>query len=608
MSKSSHKTLHVTVVGAKELVARKGNLYGEAIVLDTRGEKLGRSRSTRAVRISPSAADPQWDALLAFQVEAKAFSGLMVRLWDKHTFRRDGFLGQVTIKFNTELLDAGDEAPIDQWFALKQRGKKEDVSGSVHLRIHYGDHPKGQGQGQGQGQGKGKQARPGDDDGEEEDEDDEEAKQRPLALSSHYHKEDSRLKKSTFVQVDEDEEAEAEEGHDAYEPARKGKAELAKLHKDVKVTLSAKNLEASNPSSYSAEPVKGLVGVNAGRWYYEVKMTSYGQMMVGWCTSAYAKDGQGDAWTFDATSAQTMRKGSYHASFGVRCSQNEVIGVGIDIKAKTISFWRNGTALGEAWTDAALPEADRFHPLIELGRGAHIKVNFGRDPFVHPQTKAGYHALHCALSDSELGALAKLFDQYKAAGIDLTNSADAGDAIQGNGTIKLGEDLGAVDDDDPLMMVLAWKLDCEEKWTISRQEWMDGFALYGCHTLGQIAERAQQWKREVKADDEQFQSFYNFMFPYLLGGETNKKILEFDIVELVWEVLVKPRGWGLYDEWLAFHREKGTKAVTKDAFQQLYEFMALYPRDLTDYDESAAWPLLFDEFVEWYRAKHPQDD
>jgi hypothetical protein len=52
-------------VGAKELVARKGNLYGEAIVLDTRGEKLGRSRSTRAVRISPSAADPQWDALLA---------------------------------------------------------------------------------------------------------------------------------------------------------------------------------------------------------------------------------------------------------------------------------------------------------------------------------------------------------------------------------------------------------------------------------------------------------------------------------------------------------------------------------------------------------------
>jgi hypothetical protein len=46
--------------------------------------------------------------------------------------------------------------------------------------------------------------------------------------------------------------------------------------------------QASNPSSYSAEAVKGLVGVNAGRWYYEVKMTSYGQMMIGWCTSTYA--------------------------------------------------------------------------------------------------------------------------------------------------------------------------------------------------------------------------------------------------------------------------------------------------------------------------------
>jgi hypothetical protein len=192
-----------------------------------------------------------------------------------------------------------------------------------------------------------------------------------------------------------------------------------------------------------------------------------------------------------------------------------------------------------------------------------------------------------------------------------------------------------VDEDDPLMMVLAWKLHCEEKWEISRKEWMDGFTLYGCHTRSQIGEKAQQWKREIKSEEDEFQSFYNFMFTYLLGHETNKKILEFDVVELVrvpslharclalrdhqhtlththhmrqvWEVLVKPRGWGLYDDWLAFHRENNTKAITKDVFQQVYEFMTLYPRDLADYDESAAWPLVFDEFVEWYRAKHADD-
>jgi hypothetical protein len=43
----------------------------------------------------------------------------------------------------------------------------------------------------------------------------------------------------------------------------------------------------NSSSSYTTESVKGLVGVNAGRWYYEVKMTTYGQVMVGWCTTAY---------------------------------------------------------------------------------------------------------------------------------------------------------------------------------------------------------------------------------------------------------------------------------------------------------------------------------
>lgn len=72
-------------------------------------------------------------------------------------------------------------------------------------------------------------------------------------------------------------------------------------------------------------------------------------------------------------------------------------------------------------------------------------------------------------------------------------------------------------------------------------------------------------------------------------------------------MLIKPRGWGLYDEWMAFLKEKQTKAITKDAWQQLWEFIETYPRDLRGYDELAAWPLMFDEFAEWWREKHADD-
>jgi DCN1-like protein 1/2 len=73
-------------------------------------------------------------------------------------------------------------------------------------------------------------------------------------------------------------------------------------------------------------------------------------------------------------------------------------------------------------------------------------------------------------------------------------------------------------------------------------------------------------------------------------------------------MLLKPRGWGLYGRWMEFLKEKQTKAISKDVWQQLWEFMATYPRDLSNYDELAAWPLIFDEFAEWCRTKYPADD
>lgn len=164
----------------------------------------------------------------------------MVRVWDKHTFRRDGFLGQVTIKFNTDLLESGGEV-IDDWFVLKQRGKKDNVSGSLRLRINYGSVKKAK-------ETKAKEHPPATCPEDSSDDDAEEREKKPLALSQNYHKADPRLERSTHVQIDEDDgtdrEADgAEEEEGDYVPARKGKAELTKLSKDSKVTLSSKNLE-----------------------------------------------------------------------------------------------------------------------------------------------------------------------------------------------------------------------------------------------------------------------------------------------------------------------------------------------------------------------------
>jgi hypothetical protein len=61
------------VVGAKELAQKgKGNVYGEAIVLDTKGQPLGRARSTRPIKLSAHAPSPHWGDLLALYVSPPA--------------------------------------------------------------------------------------------------------------------------------------------------------------------------------------------------------------------------------------------------------------------------------------------------------------------------------------------------------------------------------------------------------------------------------------------------------------------------------------------------------------------------------------------------------
>lgn len=84
---------------------------------------------------------------------------------------------------------------------------------------------------------------------------------------------------------------------------------------------------------------------------------------------------------------------------------------------------------------------------------------------------------------------------------------------------------------------------------------------------------------------------------------------------IVWAMILAPRKWGLYNAWVEFARGSGSKAITRDTWQQLLEFAtgtrsavgfarfcnagSAYPKDLSAYDASSSWPSLLDDFVDW---------
>jgi len=82
----------------------------------------------------------------------------------------------------------------------------------------------------------------------------------------------------------------------------------------------------------------------------------------------------------------------------------------------------------------------------------------------------------------------------------------------------------------------------------------------------------------------------------------DRKIIGIDEALVCWEVLFKDKNWPLTAKWLNFLKDENKKAVSRDTWQQLLEFIATYPENL-DAFESSSWPSIFDEFFEYMQRK-----
>jgi len=233
--------------------------------------------------------------------------------------------------------------------------------------------------------------------------------------------------------------------------------------------------------------------------------------------------------------------------------------------------------------------------------------------------------LHSFLTDKELEVLAKLFSKYRDLGNQALldekkeelkskrlgskeeedgspNELDAElkESIPGAGLLEFQKDIGIVEDDDPTMMVIAWKLKTETLWEISRDEFMNGFTIYGCGTVDRIKAKAKEWLDDIRKKEQEFKHFYNFVFDYL---KEDKKILLIDEALAAWGIVLKERKWPMWPDFEEFLKDQDKKSISRDAWQQLYHFMKTYPKDLSEYDPMSSWPIIFDEFVEWMEAK-----
>ena len=159
--------------------------------------------------------------------------------------------------------------------------------------------------------------------------------------------------------------------------------------------ISNGNLDAidSNTAGVSSG-IRATMGASSGKWYFEVLCNSnsnYSMIGVSDLNFPLSNAGWGSAncWTYYANNGNKYTNGGATA-YGATYTAGDLIGVAFDSDAGTLTFYKNGTSQGTAFTGLT---GKNFVPYVGTAFGSpSYSINTGQRPFAYA-APSGYKAL-----------------------------------------------------------------------------------------------------------------------------------------------------------------------------------------------------------------------
>ncbi len=181
----------------------------------------------------------------------------------------------------------------------------------------------------------------------------------------------------------------------------------------------------------------------------------------------------------------------------------------------------------------------------------------------------------------------KYFTKYKDAGED---------AILAEGMEKFCVDLG-VEPTEFIVLVLAWKFEASQMCRFTREEFMNGCQKLQSHDAKSLKERFPSLSAEAK-NERSFKDLYNFTFSFGLDHNTGQRSLPVDMAIPLWDLVFSQKRPEVLDRWFEFLKANEIRGISRDTWNMFLPFVETILPDMSNYDESEAWPSLFDDFVE----------
>jgi len=195
-------------------------------------------------------------------------------------------------------------------------------------------------------------------------------------------------------------------------------------------------------------------------------------------------------------------------------------------------------------------------------------------------------------------ALKQLYARY-AEDVEPTDHPSGPDGIVGEKFLQLFQDLCVDPATDVAALALASACNAVEMGVFRRREFICGCAVLEVDTLDALRKKMQELREDVLTG-RTLPEVYRYTFGVAL--EAPSRVLPLEEAQQYWALLL--HSWSLREEfcsWAASHM-KG-KGINRDLWMMVLKFATEVPADLSTYDENPAWPVVFDEFVEYYRSQ-----
>lgn len=173
------------------------------------------------------------------------------------------------------------------------------------------------------------------------------------------------------------------------------------------------------------------------------------------------------------------------------------------------------------------------------------------------------------------------------------------DCILAEGIERLCNDL-QVSPDDFKILVLAWKMNAEQMCRFTRKEFVQGCRDMHVDSIKTIQQRLPEIVTELENEAEFFKDLYRFTFRFGLDVAAGQRILPTDMAVLLWKLVFTIREPPILSRWLSFlELHPQVRGIPRDTWNMFLNFSDSVGDDLSSYDDTEAWPSLFDDFVEY---------